>query len=157
MYDVIIGHYGEDKNIPFGGQKLSYRVETLHTGWEPLDLQHIFRFFEILKILDFVIIFLKKKYFLNFLGSKKQNLKNPRQQFCRPCFSMFYPFFVCIWLKNYFWWIFKHLPLIGPKSREVTLQNATYSKKCPADFDFLGTRRRQIDARRGVPSFMSIQ
>ena len=33
MYDVIIGHYGEDKNIPFGGQKLSYRVETLHTGW----------------------------------------------------------------------------------------------------------------------------
>ena len=32
MYDVIIGHYEEDKNIPFGGQKLSYRVETLHTG-----------------------------------------------------------------------------------------------------------------------------
>ena len=31
MYDVIIGHYGEDKNTPFGGQKLSYRVETLHT------------------------------------------------------------------------------------------------------------------------------
>ena len=32
MYDVIIGHYGEDKNIPFGGQKLSYRIKTLHTG-----------------------------------------------------------------------------------------------------------------------------
>ena len=32
MYDVIIGHYGEDKNIPFGGQNLSYRVETLYTG-----------------------------------------------------------------------------------------------------------------------------
>ena len=46
MYDVIIGHYGEDKNITFGGQKLSYRVETLHTGWRPLALQHIFRFFE---------------------------------------------------------------------------------------------------------------
>ena len=27
MYDVIIGHYGEDKNIPFGGQKLLYQVE----------------------------------------------------------------------------------------------------------------------------------
>ena len=53
MFDVIIGHYGEDKNIPFGGQKLSYRVETLHTGWRPLALQHIFRFFlKILKILD---------------------------------------------------------------------------------------------------------
>ena len=47
MYDVIIVHYEEDKNIPFGGQQLSYRVETLHTGWRPLALQHIFRFFEI--------------------------------------------------------------------------------------------------------------
>ena len=41
---------------------------------------------------------------------------------------MFYPFFVCILLKNYFWWIFKHLLFIGPKSREVTSQNSTYSK-----------------------------
>ena len=32
MYDVIIGHYGEGKNVPFGVQKLSYRVETLHNG-----------------------------------------------------------------------------------------------------------------------------
>ena len=78
MYDVIIGHYGEDKNIPFGGQKLSYRDETLHTGWRPLALQHIFWFLEILKILDFVIIFLKKVIVWNCLGSKKQNLKNPR-------------------------------------------------------------------------------
>ena len=57
MYDVIIGHYEEDKNIPFGGQKLSYRVKTLHTGWRPLALQRIFRFFENFEILDFVIIF----------------------------------------------------------------------------------------------------
>ena len=78
MYDVIIGHYGEDKNISFGGQKLSYRVETFHTGWRPLALQYIFRFLKILEILDFVIIFLKKSDFLKFLGSKKQNLKNPR-------------------------------------------------------------------------------
>ena len=34
--------------------------------------------FEIFEILDFVIIFLKKKYFLKFLGSKKQSFKNPR-------------------------------------------------------------------------------
>ena len=38
----------------------------------------------------------------------------------------------------------------------MTSQNSTYSKKFPADFDFLCTRRRQIDSRRGVPSFMSI-
>ena len=70
MYDVIIGHYGEDKNIPFGGQKLSYRVENLHTGWRLQALQHIFRFFENFKILDFVIIFLKKVIFWNFWGQK---------------------------------------------------------------------------------------
>ena len=73
MYDVIIGHYGEDKNIPFGSQKLSYRVETLHTGWEPLALQHIFRFFEIFEYFGFVIIFLKKNiYFWNFWGQKSK-------------------------------------------------------------------------------------
>ena len=70
MYDVIIGHYGEDKNIPFGGQKLSYRDENLHTGWRPQALQHIFRFLKILKILDFVIIFLKKVIFWNVWGQK---------------------------------------------------------------------------------------
>ena len=70
MSDVIIGHYGEDKNIPFGGQKLSYRVENLHTGWRPQALQHIFRFFENFEILDFVIIFLKTIIFWNFWGQK---------------------------------------------------------------------------------------
>ena len=53
MYDVIIGQNGEDKNIPFGGQKLSYRVETLQTGWGPLALHHIFRFFEIFENFGF--------------------------------------------------------------------------------------------------------
>ena len=43
------------------------------------------------------------------------------------------------------------------KSREVTSQNSTYSKQIPANFDFLCTRRRQIDSRRGVPIFISIQ
>ena len=74
MYDVIIGHYGEDKNIPFGGQKLSYRVETLHSGWRPLALQQIFHFLKSLKILDFVIIFLKK-WFFEMFGVKKAKLK----------------------------------------------------------------------------------
>ena len=78
MYDVIIGHYEEDKNIPFGGQKLSYRVETLHTGWRPLALQHIFRFFENFENFGFWDHFSKKSDFLKFSGSKKQNLKNPR-------------------------------------------------------------------------------
>ena len=77
MYDVIIGHYGENKNIPFGGQKLSYRVENLHTGWRPQALQYIFRFLKVWKFW-IVIIFLKKSDFLKFLGSKNQNLKNSR-------------------------------------------------------------------------------
>ena len=78
MYDVIIGHYEEDKNIAFGGQKLSYRVETLHTDWRPLALQHIFRFFENCENFGFCDHFSKKSYFLKILGSKKQNFKNPR-------------------------------------------------------------------------------
>ena len=75
MYDVIIGHYGEDKNIPFRGQKLSYRVENLHTGWRPQALQHIFRFFENFENFGFCDHFSKKNDFLKFLGSKNQNLK----------------------------------------------------------------------------------
>ena len=63
MYGVIIGHYEKDKNIPFGGQKLSYRVENLHTGWRPQALQHIFRVFENFENFGFVIIFLKKMIF----------------------------------------------------------------------------------------------
>ena len=78
MYDVIIGHYGEDKNIPFGGQKLSYRVK-LCTLVEDRYLYNIYSgFLKISKFLDFVIIFLKKNNFLKFFESKKQNLKNPR-------------------------------------------------------------------------------
>ena len=53
MYDVIIWHYGEDKNITFGGQKLSYRVKALYTGWGPLALQHVLRFFEIFENFGF--------------------------------------------------------------------------------------------------------
>ena len=107
MYDVIIGHYGKDKNIPFGGQKLSYRVETLHTGWRLLALQHIIRFLKILKFLDFVIIFLKKfwgqKFFgWNFWGQKSKIYKNPRYSFCRPCFSMYYPFLFAFDSKTLF-------------------------------------------------------
>ena len=77
MYDVIIRHYVEDKNILFGGQKLSCRVETLHTGWRPLALQHIFRFFENFEIFGFCDHFRKKVIFWNF-GVKKSKLKNPR-------------------------------------------------------------------------------
>ena len=78
MYDVIIGHYGEDKNIPFGDQKLSYRVQTLHTGWRSLALQYVIRFCENFENFGFCDRFSKKSDFLKFLGSKKQNLKNPR-------------------------------------------------------------------------------
>ena len=72
MYDVIIGHYGEDKNIPFGGQKLSYRVKTLHTGWRPLALQHTFRFFENFESFGYCDQFSKKVIFWNFWGQKSK-------------------------------------------------------------------------------------
>ena len=74
MYDVIIGHYGEDKNIPFGGQKLSHRVENLYTGWRPQVLQHIFLFLKISKILD-LWSFSKKHDFLKFFWVKKPKFK----------------------------------------------------------------------------------
>ena len=63
MYDVIIGHYGEHKNIPFEGQ--NYRIELkLCTLVEDRKLYNIYScFLNILKILDFVIIFLKKMIF----------------------------------------------------------------------------------------------
>ena len=123
MYDVIIGHYEEDKNIPFGGQKLSYRVETLHTGWRPLALQHIFRFFENLETLDFVIIFLKKSYFWKFWGQKSKILKIRDSHFVDLAFYVSSIFCLHLTQKLYFWWILKHLPFIGPKSWEVTSQN----------------------------------
>ena len=78
MHDVIIGHYGEDENIPFGVK--NYRIELkICTLVEDRKLYNIYSgFLKILKILDFMIIFLKKNVFLKFLGSKNQNLKNPR-------------------------------------------------------------------------------
>ena len=157
MYDVIIGHYEEDKNIPFWGQKLSYRVETLHTGWRPLALQHIFRFFENFENFGFCDHFSKKSYFLKILWLKKQNFKNPRQPFCRPSFSMYHPFLFAFDLKTLFLVNFETFTFYRPKIAEVTSQNSTYSKKFPVDFNFHYTRRRQIGSRRGVPSFMSIQ
>ena len=143
------------QNIPFGGQKLSYRVETLHTGWRLLALQHIFRFFTFWKfwICDH---FSKKRIFWNIWGQKIKILEVRDSHFVDLVFQCIIHFCLHLTQKLYFWWIFKHLTFIGPKSREVTSQNSTYSKKFPADFDFLCTRRRQIDARRGVPSFMSI-
>ena len=58
----------------------NYRIELkLCTLVEDRQLYNMYSgFLKILKILDFVIIFLKKSYFLKILGSKKQNFKNPR-------------------------------------------------------------------------------
>ena len=63
MYDVIIGHYGEDKNIPFGAK--NHRIELkICTLVEDRKLYNIYSgFLKILKILDFVVIFLKKMIF----------------------------------------------------------------------------------------------
>ena len=50
MYDVIIGHYGEDKNIPFGVK--NYRIELkICTLVEDRKLYNIYSgFLKILKI-----------------------------------------------------------------------------------------------------------
>ena len=58
----------------------NYRIELkICTLVEDRKLYNIYSgFLKILKILDFVIIFLKKSDFLKFLGTKNQNLKNPR-------------------------------------------------------------------------------
>ena len=73
-----LGTMGKTKTSLLGVK--NYRIElkicTLVEG--PQALQYIFRFLKILKILDFVIIFSKKNDFLKFLGSKNQNLENPR-------------------------------------------------------------------------------
>ena len=69
-YNVIIGHYGEDKNIAFGCQKLSHRVETLHTGWRQLVLQYIFRYFENFEKVWFCGHCFKVTFW-NFWGKKK--------------------------------------------------------------------------------------
>ena len=114
--------------------------------------------FEIFEHFGFCDHFSKKKIFLEIFGIKKAKLKKSEIAILQTFLSYVLSIFrLHLTQKLYFWWIFKHLPLIGPKSREVTSQNSTYSKKIPSDFDFLCTRRRQIDARRGVPSFMSIQ
>ena len=70
----MIGHYGEGKNIPLGGQKLSYQVEILHTGWRPLALQHIFRFFENFESFGFCDHF-SKTWFFEIFGVKKAKFK----------------------------------------------------------------------------------
>ena len=117
MYDVIIGHYGEDKKHLFWGQKLSYRVDNLYTGWRPQALQHIFRFYENFENFGFCDHFSRKSDFLKFLWSKNQNFKNPRQLFCRPCFSMHRLFFVCILLKNSIFCEFSNIYLLSAQNR----------------------------------------
>ena len=114
MYDVIIGHYGEVKNIPFGGQKLSYRVETLHTGWRPLALQHISRFFENFKKIVFCDHFSKKVFFWNFWGQKSKILKIRDSHFVDLAFLCIIPSCLHLTQKLYFWWILKHLPFSAP-------------------------------------------
>ena len=152
-----LGTMGKTKTSLLGVK--NYRIKLkICTLVEDRKLYNIYSgFLKILKILDFVIIFLKKVIFWNFWGQKTKILKIRDSHFVDLAFLCIIYFCLHLTQKLYFWWIFKHLPFIGPKSREVTSQNSTYSKKFLADFDFLCTRRRQIDARRGVPSFMPIQ
>ena len=105
----------------------------------------------------FVVIF-QKRDLLKFLGTKKNKISEIRDSHAVDIAFLCIAYFCFrLPLKPYFWWIFKHLPFNGPKSGVVTSQNSTYSKTISPDFVFLCMRRCQIDSRRGVPSFMSIQ
>ena len=72
MYDVIIGHYGKTKTSLLGFK--NYRIELkICTLVEDRKLYNIYSgFLNILKILDFVIIFLKKMIFWNFWSQKSK-------------------------------------------------------------------------------------
>ena len=73
-----LGTMGKTKTSLLGVK--NYRIELkICTLVEDRKLYNIYSgFLKNFKILDFVIIFLKKNDFLKFLGSKNQNLKNPR-------------------------------------------------------------------------------
>ena len=120
-YDVIIEHYGEDKNIPFGGQKLSYRVETMHTGWTPLVLQHI-QFFENFENFDFVVIF-PKKWFFDIFGVKNPNFKLRDSHFVDPAIYSVLSIF-CLHFLNSIFGEFSNIYLLSAQSR-VKLRHKT--------------------------------
>ena len=77
MYDVIIGHYREDKNIPFGVKhhRIELKLRALVEDCLLYNIYSVFWKFWKFWICDHLS---KKVIFLNFLASKKQNLKNPR-------------------------------------------------------------------------------
>ena len=57
--------------------------------------------------------------------------------------------------QTYFGRIFKHLSFFAPKSGEVTSQKRLYIN-CLPDSDCYDTKRRRVDVRRFMPSFISI-
>ena len=66
--------------------------------------------------------------------------------------------FVCISITNFIFGEFSNIYLSSTQNRVKWRHKIRpIEEKNPADFDLLCVRRRQIDARRGVPSFMSIQ
>ena len=72
MYDLIIGHYGEDKKYPFWGSKIivsSWKfAHWLKTASSTRYI--LFFFFENFENFGFCDHFSKKNDFLKFLGPK---------------------------------------------------------------------------------------
>ena len=69
MHDVIIGHYGEDKNIPFGVK--NYRIELkICTLIEDRKLYNIYSVFLNFENFGFCDHFLKKWFFEIFWVKK---------------------------------------------------------------------------------------
>ena len=117
MYDVIIGHYGEDKKYPFWGSKIILSSWKCAHWWKTASSTTYILVLWNFENFGFCDHFSKRNDFLKFLGSKNQNLKNPRQPFCRPCFSMYHLFFVCIWFKNSIFGEFSNIYLLSAQNR----------------------------------------
>ena len=64
--------------------------------------------------------------------------------------------FVCILLKNLFWRFCKHLSIFDQKWHNLWSLKSLYFKKFKEFFLKKFVERRQIDVRRGMPSFASI-
>ena len=122
-----LGTVGKTKASLLGVKNYRIEFETLRTGWKPLVLQrnYIPFFFE---NFDFVVIWQKSSFY--FFWVKNPKCKKVQDgQFVDLAIQCAIHILFALPLKLYFWWIFKHLPFINPKSREMTSQISACVKK----------------------------
>ena len=101
--------------------------------------------------------FFQKSDFLKCLVSKNQISNIWDSHLCRPYFVMYYISFACICFKNYIFGEFSNTYLLSAQNRVKWRHKIRTISKNVWPILIFCMRRRQIDARRGVPSFVSIQ